>query len=439
MTPPPNLLLVSYFYPPAATGVRRVLSLVRHLPEHGWYPLVLACKPVRGAGHDPGPLGDPAIASVPVVRTGSLDPYRLMEVLRPSRGGGGAAPQAGKSSGPGRAAMEFLRAHLMLPDDRMGWIPLAAREGVRLVRRHRLRAIYSSNYPQSAHLVAMWISSRTGVPWLADFRDGWTQNPAFRAGNPLLGALQQGLESAVADRADRIVTVSPPITRHLQALRPAERTPVETVYNGFEPEEWTAPLPESGPLEPGRLTLLYAGTFFGRRRPDLFLAALRRVIRMRPAWRQRLRVRMRTAMGQRELRLIKQWGLEDVVHVLPPVSHRDIVAEQRRAEAYLLVLERGPGAEIMVSQKVFEYLAGGRPVFAIVPPGAAAELLAETGGATLAAESQPRTVARRLARFLEEVDTGRHPLPDPRQLRRFERPRQMARLAEILSEMTSRR
>ena len=52
-----RLLLVSYFFPPAAGGgVARALSFARHLPRHGWQVSVIcadpAAAPLRDASRD---------------------------------------------------------------------------------------------------------------------------------------------------------------------------------------------------------------------------------------------------------------------------------------------------------------------------------------------------------------------------------------------------
>ncbi|MCB2154335.1 glycosyltransferase [bacterium] len=434
MSDRPNILMVSYFFPPAATGVRRVLSLCRYLPESDWRPIVLSVKPVAGEGRDAAPLADPRIAIVPVERTGSLDPFRLMHLWQSRRAPTSAL--GGKSSGRRQAVMDFLRRFVFFPDDRAGWVPFAVWRGVRLVRRNKLQAIYSSNYPQSAHLVAGLVSALTGVPWLADFRDGWTQNPAFhRPGNRLMAALQGWGERFVARRAQRIVTVSPPITRHLQGLRPSDREPATTIWNGMDTAE-TGGLGEAArPLNPGKTTLVYTGTFFGRRRPDLFLAALARVLKRDPSRADRLRVRMRCDLTPREREMAARGPLKEVVELLPPVPFRECLREQSRADTFLLILESGPGAEIMVSQKVFEYLAFRRPIFALVPEGAAAELLRDTGGATIAHPAPAGDVADALAQFLTRVEEGRHERPAEWVLERFNRRSQAHEIAQILDKM----
>ncbi len=439
MRQPPNLLVLAYFYPPAATGIRRLESLLKHLPSHGWRPLVVCCRETIGSGLDESPLRKTWIAQTPVHRTGSLDPYRIAAMLRKGNRTDHNETAQASGGGTGKRLMNLARRHILLPDDRTGWIPFAAVEAIQLAGRHSFRAVYSSNYPQSTHVAAMIVSSVTGLPWLADFRDGWTQNPAFHdPGNMLMKQGQTLLESLTARRAARVVTVSPPVTRHLQKLRPARLAPAETIYNGFEPSDYRlAAVRSMASLHPGRLTLLYTGTFFGRRSPRPLFAALRELLTRRPHWRRHLTVRMRTSLEPRHLQLLCDWSLDDIVRVMPPVSFEQSQEEQQRADACLLILEEGPGAEIMVSQKIFEYLAARKPIFAMVPAGAAAELLKETGGASISISENPGSAGARLGRFLSDVRANRFETVPEDRLERFERSRQAARIGQILSEMTS--
>lgn len=430
-----RLLIINYFHPPDATGVRRTTSLMRWLPGFGWRCAVLTCRAKRGAGHDPGPLDHPAIARAPVARTESLDPYRLLERFRPS-----ADPLAGsgeaKGDGGSQRAMALLRNWLFVPDDRVGWVPFAIRRGAEIVRRQRIDAILSTSYPHSAHLVARGISRRTGVPWLADFRDGWTQNPVFFPGaSPPVQALSRRLERSVAETADAVVTVSHPISAHLASLRPADRSPILTITNGFEPDRLLAKDRPTDPLTPGRWTVLYSGRFFGPRRPDTLFDALARVLRESPDLAREVCVRFRSALAPREQALFDRLGLGTIADSLPMTDFEAIQQEQARADAFLLVIERGPGAEIMLTQKLFEYLAARRPIFAIAPEGAAADLLRSVGGAVVCGGEAPADIAGGLRAFLRSRGATAGPLPGDAALAPFCRREQARRFASILDAL----
>jgi len=75
------------------------------------------------------------------------------------------------------------------------------------------------------------------------------------------------------------------------------------------------------------------------------------------------------------------------VELVPYASHRRALELQRDSEALLLLIPDAEGrGRGILSGKVFEYLAAGRPILAVVPPdGAAAELIRQTGAGVVVA------------------------------------------------------
>lgn len=437
-----TVLVIAYFFPPDATGVRRLLSHLKYWPELGIEPVILTCKPKRGAGVDASVMREEWFQRLKIVQTESWDPYRLLERIRPS---GNKAPESSagsaKTGGYGARVLEQLRRHVFLPDDRAGWIRFAVAEGERLIREHQISAIYTSNYPQSAHVVGLRLKERTGVRWVADFRDGWTQNPAFfHPQNALLANAQRRLERCVARAADELITVSPPITRHLQQLRGEGKPPAQTIFNGYDPSDFP-PLSgadEGAPFHPGCLTLLYAGTFFGGRNPRGFFRLVAALRKRSAHWRSRLRLRFRCALSAQDIGLAQELGLLSdaeggpCLEMLPSIPFSACCREQQRAEALLLVLERGPGAEIMVSQKVFEYLGAQRPIFAQIPEGAAAEVLRRSRGACIQTAPNSETALQAFEAFLNAVERREFPLPSEESLRPFHRREQALSVGKCL-------
>lgn len=452
-----RLLVFAYDFPPSLVGVRRTVKFIRYLHDHGWECGVVTVRPVCGAGHDPTPLEELRASHPQVWRTESLDPYRLCARARgrdaaPSPRTANGAPAAGISSRTGgfrAAVMKLARRAIFVPDDRIGWVPFAIARGKRAVREWRPDALYSTSFPHSAHLAAGRVARATGVPWLADFRDGWTQMmgaPHYLT--PLHRAVQERLERWVAQSADAIVTCSPPIHRHLQALRGPSGRAVVTIHNGFDdgdfpaaaPEDSTADARAGSPAAPGAgrrpFTILYTGTFFGGRRPDTFLRAVASVAERRPEFRAEARVQLLSALDGPARELLARLGIAALTELVGFRPYEESLRRQRAADLLVLVIDEGPGSDLMVTQKVFEYLAAGRPIWAFAGEGACRDLLTTTGGALL---SEPRDVpgaAAALERAYEAWRAG-SPLPGaaPEMIARFHRRNQAAALAEILNDM----
>jgi hypothetical protein len=438
-----RVLFLNYDFPPALSGVRRILKFCRHLPKQGWQPEVLCAKPYDQLGRDEEALRELESLDILVTRTRSWDPLALRSLLL--RRGSEATPgiaRASQPEGPGRRlarrCMGFLRSFL-LPDDRVGWLPFVLWSGLGILRRKtgRPHVLVTSSYPNTAHLAGWLLKKWTGVPWVADFRDGWTQNPYF--GPPRRGLrrwIQTTLEAAVVRKADAVLAVSRPIAEHLERVR--GRDGVVVLPNGFDPADYPDP---PRPAIPGRIG--YTGTFFGGRSPRVFLRALVRALRSdQPADGQgpeggvpatnAVHGVFQTRLSPGDQAFLDESPVRDRVEIRPMGSHASALALQQESSLLLLVEPEGPGSQIMLTQKVFEYLGADRPILALVPRGACRELLEQTGGAWILAPYDEAGVARVLREWL----TGA--LPPPRHEDRvatYQRSHQAGQLADLLNQL----
>jgi glycosyltransferase involved in cell wall biosynthesis len=195
----PRVLIVAYYFPPlGGIGSVRVSSFANYLPERGWDVRVLA--PRDGAYYrDPELL----FPEEQVIRSGSFEISRTTKrVLR--AGGDDVKPaRAGSLQTRLRAA---ARRFLYYPDAQVGWYLPAVQAGLRVLRDERFDAIFSSAYPITAHLVARRLQARSGLPWVAEYRDPFSDLIETDAVNHRR-ALR--LERSVAERSAGIVMTSP--------------------------------------------------------------------------------------------------------------------------------------------------------------------------------------------------------------------------------------
>jgi glycosyltransferase involved in cell wall biosynthesis len=151
---------------------------------------------------------------------------------------------------------------------------------------------------------------------------------------------------------------------------------VRTIANGCDFDDFAAL--EYRPAARFRIT--HTGSFFGRRDPRPFLQALHD---------SRLDVVARFAGDFRssDQAWAEQLGLGDRLELIPYAPRAESLRLQRDSEALLLLVpEAGGRGKGVLSGKVFEYLAAGRPILAAVPPdGAAAALVRETGAGIVVA------------------------------------------------------
>jgi glycosyltransferase involved in cell wall biosynthesis len=393
-----RVLIVSFYFPPAGGGgVQRVLKLCRHLPAFGWEVDVLAPDDPRWSARDPGLADD-----IPPATTVHRARYR-----GPSHEQTPAARLAA-AHGARRAVVRtaLLGRSLLLPDPEVAWLPDAARAAVRVVRARGIDAVLTTSPPSSAHLVGAVAARRTGVRWVADFRDSWLANPHRRydsRARRAKRAAEERIARAALRGAAAVSAVTPAIAQEAAGLAPSG-VPVVVVPNGCDFDEFDGLVHRPGPS----LRIVHAGSFFGQRSPRPFLQALRDLLDARPALRGRVEARFLGEFRPDDLDWAAHLGLGDALEVEGFRPHREALAAMKGADALLLLIPHAGGRGLSVlSGKVYEYLAAERPILALVPPqGAAAELLRETGSAWIADPDDPAAIRGALEAVADDWQQG---------------------------------
>ncbi len=430
---PKRVLVVAYYFPPAGgPGVQRVLKAVKYLGRSGWTPTVLTVADGAFPQHDPSLAAD-VPAGVAVVRTRALDPFGVYGRLTGKKGTA-AVPvgSAGEGGGVAERVARWARANLFLPDARVGWVPFAARAARRLHRAQPFDAVLTSGPPHSTHLVGRALARRTGVPWVADFRDPWTGINFYHElpMTPLARRIDRRLEASVLREARRLVTVSPTWAGALArtAGRPVED--VAVVHNGFD----AADFPDLEGVKPpdDRFVLAHVGSLYGARNPAALWAALA-LLRERGRL-DRFTLRLVGAVDDAARAAAEKHGLAGLVEATGYVSHAEAVREMRAATALLLVVE-GFGLEAgMITGKAYEYLGSGRPVVGLGPAdGDAARLLEETGAGRMHPRDDADALAAHLDGLLTAWERGETPAgAAPGAAAAYTREAQTAALARVL-------
>lgn len=361
-----RLLIVSFAWPPVGrVGALRPLGLAREWCRLGHEVHVLTGPGDRGGELSPD-LVEAAQASGAVVHRAAA-PGMPVPVLPPA----GAEAGTLVASRPPSRMRQVLAQWRNFPDYFRSWIPEAVRVGSALNERLSFDAMLSTSPPESVHFVGQALS-RHGVPWVADFRDPWSDYPWARW-DPLSRLAIDAVARRVLRPARAVTTASEGIASSI--ARVTQHQPV-CVRNGFDHA--------ASPSVPSRKRTI---GYFGRidpllQRPERLWSALQYLKGSGTPWRAEFHL---TPGGGGGARVTPPPETSVDVHVSGVLPHAEaIVRMQQMTVNLVLCLEVSSGRGI-VPGKLYEYVGAGRPVLVCAPPAYEARQLVERTGVGLGA------------------------------------------------------
>jgi len=414
-----KVLLVTMYFPPAGGGgVQRSLKLAQYLPALGVETHVLAPDDPKWVHRDPE-LRVPTQAWIHRARYIGPRGRKPAEELRATDGLQRALVQA-----------QVTARRLLLPDASVTWNLTAIPAAIRIAKREGIDVVITTSPPGSVHFVGAAVQRASGTRWIADLRDPLVANQHRRDDTAAARARQAANEQIarlVARNADAVTCVSEAIADEVRGL--GARGPVRVIANGCDFDDFAGLEYEPAP----RFRITHTGSFFGKRDPRPFLqafhdAGLDAVARFVGDFRS----------SDREW--AEALDLGDRLEIVDYLPRADSLRFQRDSEALLLLVpDAGGRGRGVLSGKVFEYIAAGRPILAVVPPdGAAADLVRETGSGVVVAPDDVDGIRAALVELHAQFANGGLPsvelaTRDEERLSRRARVEEMAALIEELA------
>jgi glycosyltransferase involved in cell wall biosynthesis len=426
VTPGRRLLYLAHAFPPAGgSGSTRALAFARYLPAYGWLPTVVTPGAAWASPRDDSLLTDLPVG-LHVVRTRSWE----RRAGRPAS----AAPSRMPARRP--SALRAQLGHLArFPDAHRGWIPFAVSAGLGAVRRDHAEVIYSTAGPFSAHVAGLLLHRLTGLPWLAELRDGWYRwNRAIFPDYPAWrGEAERRLEWAVVHQAARVVLVTRLMAEAFRAQFPElPADHFQVIPNGFDPVQLcgSAPAPQPG----SAYRVVYTGTLYRGRSIEPFLNAALRLAQAEPGFRDAFRLIVLGNQDEQAAAELAMHALAGSVEVRGYGDHASTVTEARSADLLLLLVNTTPGAAAAVPGKLYEYLAERRPILTLAPPGAeAGSIVAEAGAGWVAQADRPDQVEAAMRSAWQAHLSGQLPISRPEVIARYDRRTVAGDLARLLT------
>jgi glycosyltransferase involved in cell wall biosynthesis len=335
----------------------------------------------------------------------------------------------------------MVHHRLLMPDPQIAWLPWALAKSVYIAQREEAQVIYTSSPPNSSQLLGLLLKRILKKPWVADFRDPWTEGVRRKqayVNNDLRGRLERSWERKVAERADHFIVSTEKNRDQFLSSYPFLESKLTVLTNGFDPDDFRHVCQEKRLLDAGNFNLTLTGNVETMFDAIPFFQAVRELLAESPEANAHLRVNFIGARKGKYDGHIRQNNLERHIRYVGYVPHADSV--QYLAESDVLFFCQIPeyeSAGVKLPGKLFEYLYMRKPIFALTVPGVTTDLLERAGVGVVAHPNDVAGIKQALDDLFQQWQQGRWRVaPNEEFICSFDRVRLTERLASIFASVT---
>lgn len=387
--PRKKVLMIAYYYPPlSGSGVFRSLKFSKYLHCYGWDVMVVSAKePPKGWNFRDATLVKEIPENVEVVRIddlvsrGNASTVNCTSLLSLQEAVFKYDPllyQFFKQCIAAGAKGVTTLAKFPMHD--AWWCGEVLRHLEQNVDMGQFDAIYTTSGPYTTHLLGFYLKNKYHLPWIADYRDPWTGNPAShwdRKSDTF--KVFYALEKLLLHHADLNITVVDSLVPVYQADFQLPEHKIISITNGYDEEDFQElDFPAS---KTPKFTITYSGLLYTKDRDvSPIFSTLSSLIAAKEIDHSRISF-LYVGEGEQDVyALAKRYGLADIVQTTGYISHYQ--ALQYNVNSNLLLLLVGDDARVkdVFTGKIFDYLRSGKPILAIAPdPSVVKDTLDATG------------------------------------------------------------
>lgn len=423
-----KVLIITYYWPPSAgSGVQRWLKFSKYLPEYGWEPVIFTPENPDFDLKDSS-LSSEIPAELEVLKFPIWEPYSLFRKVKKEKLQDTSKILERDKKKPLDKLAIWLRANLLIPDPRVFWVKPSVDYLVQIMEANKFEAVITTGPPHSMHLIGLKLKRRTGIKWLADFRDPWSTWEFLDVlpMHNLVRKRHQKLEADVLKEADAVVTISPTFQKEIEHIAGRD---IKLVTNGFDSFDLPSDFGSYKPVK-GEINIVYTGIIDSIRDPLPFLQAFKSFFES-----HRIQPNL-TFVGKVsdkiEAYIENDPWLKNHITFAGYVSHGEVFAYYEKAHLLLLILTNTKNAKGNIPGKLFEYIATGRPIIALGDPaGDSAEIIREAKAGEVFSHSDQEGIKVFLKNTLDHQPSSQ----SEKNFNPFERKVLTKKLATILDKL----
>jgi len=406
-------MIVHGFPPGGRAGVHRILRFIKYLPSYGWNPIVLTTKETYWRKRNME-LNSCLLEKVPkctrINRVSEIDLwYYVNRGLRHNRNSENPSIFIKQPFGENsmRRLKSFIRSLISIPDQHtVGWLLPSVFRGICIAMSEKIDVLYATGPCWTSLFIGVLLKLITKKPLVLDIRDPWTENHYFGYEHPWRKEVDRFLERKFYSVADIIVTVTGPWKELLKRMRVRDiGHKLRVIPHGVDFEDFVHFVPSL----PNNFVITHCGSLYeGEDDIDPFFQAIAELIKEGLIAEEALDVNMLGSIEKYTQDCVHRYQLDKVVHHLGFVPYFEAIKHQVNSSILLLILKAASDLAVQgrCPVKLFEYLAAGRPILAIVPKGVAADLVRSTRAGALVEPQDVEGIKKQIYNFYVKYRKG---------------------------------
>ena len=439
-----KVLVIAYYFPPLGwSGVQRTLKFVKYLRYFDWEPIVVTVGKTKFSILDES-LEDELPKDIKIIRVDDIVLKDVTDVMKRKIKGYVEASINSISDESLKQLYEEeiekkiseLRDMVLLPDGNVIWANNVIKEINDKIDFTEIDVVYTTSSPYSAHIIGEYIKKEYSIPWIADFRDQWIDNPYIDYDKDSLRyKLEKNMEKNVVFNCDRLITVTPLITENYISTYKIEKNKVITITNGYDEEDFKN---IKSKKENNKFTMVHNGSFYLKRNPDTVARVIKKLVENEIIDEKKIEIILN---GNNDCNIINKFKeimgeYSDVIKINGYLSHEESLIKSNNADILLLICGEEESSKQVYTGKVFEYLRLRKPVLAISPKGSLVDkLLDETECGINAEYNDIETIEKIILNYYNSWIKGNKIKVGAKNIEKYERKELTKKLVEIFNEV----
>jgi len=372
-----KVLIITYYWPPSGGGgVQRWLKFVKYLRDFDWEPVIYTPENPEIPVVDKSLLKE-IPEGLTIIKKTVWEPYLLYKKFTGKKKAQsintGFLSESRKPKLSENIAV-WIRGNFFIPDARKFWIRPSVKFLNKYLKENPVDAIVTTGPPHSMHMIGLGLKKLMNTPWIADFRDPWTNIDFY--GKLMLTTFaeksHQRMEQQIIQNADVLTTVSWSWAEDFKELGVKN---IKVITNGFDPDDFDTQ--KKLPLK--KFELCHLGSMNRDRNPKKLWEALSDISKRVKGFKDDLKITLLGSTDHTVFDDLSTVGLIEQIEHLKYLPHKEVLQYAGKCSVLILPLNDTPNVSGIIPGKIFEYLALEKPILCIGPStGDSARIIRET-------------------------------------------------------------